>query len=147
MTVLTGWRAALAIVAALFVVAILLAAFFWLAVLASVIAAVAGFNLLLVPRIARRFRVSELVIVGALLVVLAAGGIVVGGPTAAAAGVVAWLVGVVGPRLALRKFRRRLDAAELRTQGSSPLIVDLERAPMGAGLTDDDAVVTFRRRQ
>jgi hypothetical protein len=145
MTVLTGWRAVLAIGAALLLLALLLMAFFWLAALGAVIAAVAAFNVLLVPRIARRLRVSELVIVGALLVVLAAGGWLVGGVTAAAAGVAAWLVGVVGPRVALRRFRRRLDAAELRTQRGGPLIVDLERAPMGAGLTDDDAVVTFRR--
>jgi hypothetical protein len=146
MTALSGWRAALVILAALVVVGLLLMAFFWLAALGAVIAAVAAFNVVLVPRIARRLRVPELVIVGALLVVLAAGGWLVGGLTAAAAGVVAWLVGVVGPRLVLRRFRRRLEVAELRAQRGRPVIVDLERAPVGAGLPDDDSIVTFRRR-
>ncbi len=145
MTVLSGWRATLAILAALVVVGLLVAAFFWLAMLASVIVAVAAFNVLAVPRLARRLHVSELVIVGALLVVLAAGGWLLGGPAALAAGVVAWLVGVVVPRLALRRFRRNLDAATLRAQGNRPFIVDLERAPMSAGLADDDSVITFRR--
>jgi hypothetical protein len=144
--VLTGWRATLAIVAVLVLLALLLVAFFWLAVLASVVAAVAAFNVLLVPRIARRLRIPEQAIVGGLLVILLGGGWLVGGPTAAAAGAVAWLVGVVGPRLVLRRFRRQLDAAELRAQSGRPLIVDLEPAPVGAGLADDDAVVTFRRR-
>jgi len=128
------------------VVGLLMAAFFWVAVLAAVIVAVAGFNVLAVPRLARRLRVSELVIVGALLAVLAVGGWLVGGPVAFAAGVAAWVVGVAVPRVVLRRFRRNLDAATLRAHGNSPLIVDLERAPVSAGLADDDAVVTFRRR-
>ncbi len=144
MTVVSGWRAALVILIALVVVGLLIAAFFWLAVLASVIVAVAGFNVLAVPRLARRVHVSELVIVGVLLPVLALGGWLLGGPVALAAGVAAWIVGVAVPRVVLRRFRRNLDAATLRAQGGSPLIVDLERAP--TGLADDDAVVTFRRR-
>jgi hypothetical protein len=146
MTVLSGWRAALVILAALVVVGLLLMAFFWLAALGAVIAAVAAFNIVLVPRIARRLRIPELVIVGGMLVILAGGGWLVGGLTAAAAGAVAWLVGVVGPRLALRRFRRRLETAELRAQSGRPVIVDLERAPVSSGLPDDDSVVTFRRR-
>jgi hypothetical protein len=146
-TVLSGWRAVLVILAALVVVGLLLTAFFWLAALGAVIAAVAAFNVVFVPRIARRLRVSELVIVGALLVVLAAGGWLLGGLAAAAAGTVAWLVGVVVPRLVLRRFRRQLEIAELRTQRDRPLVVDLERAPVGPGLPDDDSVVTFRRRE
>ena len=78
MTVLTGWRATLAIVAVLVLLAVLLVAFFWLAVLASVIAAVAAFNVLLVPRIARRLGIPELAIVGGLLVILLGGGWLVG---------------------------------------------------------------------
>jgi hypothetical protein len=143
-TVLSGWRAALAILVALLVVGLLMAAFFWLALLGAVIAAVAGFNVLAVPRLARWLHVSELVIVGVLLVVLAAGGWLVGGPPALAAGIVAWLVGVVAPRLLLRRFRKNLDAATLRAHGRNPLIVDLERAPMSAS-TADDSVITYRR--
>jgi hypothetical protein len=127
------------------VVGLLIAAFFWLAVLASVIVAVAGFNVLAVPRLARRLRVPEVAIVGVLLVVLAVGGWLVGGPVALAAGVAAWILGVAVPRIVLRRFRRNLDAATLRAQGNSPLIVDLERAPVSTGLADDDAIVTFRR--
>lgn len=145
MTVLSGWRAALLILAALVVVALLVMAFFWLAALGAVIAAVAAFNVVFVPRIARRLRVPELAIVGGLLVVLAGGGWLVGGLTAAAAGVVAWLVGVVGPRLVLRRLDRRLEIAESRAQRGRPVIVDLERAPVRAGLPDDDSVITFRR--
>ncbi|MBV9579240.1 MAG: hypothetical protein JO057_11695 [Chloroflexi bacterium] len=145
MKLLSGWRAALVVLVALVVVALLLTAFFWLAVVAGVIAGVAAFNLLAVPRLARRLRVPELAIVASLLVVLAVGGFLVGGPVAAAAGTVAWLVGVLGPRLVLRRFRQQLELAELRTQSGRPVVVDLERAPIGAGAADDDAVVTFRR--
>jgi len=147
MTVLSGWRATLAVLAALIVLGLLVMAFFWLAALVSVIVAVAAFNVLLVPRIARRVRVPELLIVGCLLVILGGGGWLVGGPTAAAAGIVAWLLGVLGPRLVLRRFRRSLESAELRAQRGRPLIVDLERAPMGAARADDDSIVTFRRPQ
>ena len=146
MTVLSGWRATLAVMAALVVLALLVMAFFWLAALAAIVAAVAAFNVLAVPRLSRRLHVSELVIVGGLLVLLAAGGWLVGGATAAAAGIVAWLLGVVVPRLVLRQFRRRLEIAELRAHRGRPLIVDLEAAPVGPGLTDDNPVVTFRRR-
>jgi hypothetical protein len=144
-TVVSGWRAALAIVVALLVVGLLIAAFFWLAMLAAVIVAVAAFNVLAVPRLARRLHVPEVGIVGALLACLAVGGWLLGGPVALAGGVVAWLLGVLVPRVALRRFRRNLDAATLRAQRGGPLIVDLERAPVSAGLADDDSVITFRR--
>ncbi|HEY2594775.1 MAG TPA: hypothetical protein VGK33_12820 [Chloroflexota bacterium] len=143
MTTLTGWRAALAIVAALVVIGLLIMAFFWLAVLASAIAAVAAFNVLAVPRLARRLHVPELAIVGALLVVLAAGGWLLGGPVAVAGGVAAWLIGVVVPRVVLRRYRQNLAV----THRGNGTIVDLERAPISAGASDDDSVVTYRRPQ
>jgi hypothetical protein len=139
-TTLTGWRAVLAILAALVVVGLLIMAFFWLAALAAVIAAVAAFNVLGVPRLARRLRVPELVLVGALLVVLTAGGLLLGGPVAAAGGIAAWVIGVLVPRLVLRRFRQNLEVA----QRGSGTIVDLERAPISAGASDDE-VVTYRR--
>ena len=147
MTVLSGWRAALAIVAALVVIGVLMAAFFWVAALAAVIVAVAGFNVLAVPRLARRLRVSELVIVGALLAVLAAGGWLLGGPVAFAGGVAAWIVGVAVPRVALRRSpsrpRRRYASARKAAVRSSSIS---NVRPCPPGLADDDAVVTFRRR-
>jgi hypothetical protein len=140
-TTLTGWRAGLAILAALVVVGLLIMAFFWLAALGAVIAAVAAFNMLAVPRLARRLRVPELVLVGGLLVVLAVGGLLLGGPVAAAGGIAAWVIGVLVPRVVLRRFRQNLEVA----QRGSGTIVDLERAPISAGSTDDDSVVTYRR--
>jgi hypothetical protein len=130
-----------AILAALVVVGLLILAFFWVAVLASAIAAVAAFNVLAVPRLARRLHVPELVIVGTLLVVLAAGGWLLGGPVAVAGGVVAWVIGVVVPRVILRRYRQNLEV----TQRGSATIVDLERSPISAGASDADAVVTYRR--
>ncbi len=105
--VFSGWRAAVWFVAALLVVSLLLAAVFWIGVVLAVLAAVGWFNLLLLPRLAARFRMSELLLAMGLLPLLAAGGLAMAGVSGVVAGCSVWAVGVALPRAILWRLRRR----------------------------------------
>jgi hypothetical protein len=106
--VFSGWRALLWLLAALLLVSLLLVAVFWIGVLLAVVAAVGWFNLLLLPRLAVRVRIPELVLAVALLPVLAAGGMALAGLSGVVAGCSVWVIGVALPRVALWRLRRRL---------------------------------------
>jgi hypothetical protein len=106
--VFSGWRAALWLLAALLIVGLVLTAVFWIALLLAVLAAVAWFNLLLLPSVAARLRTPELVLAIALLPVLAAGGLASAGLSGVVAGCSVWVVGVALPRAVMWRLRRRL---------------------------------------
>jgi hypothetical protein len=115
MTVITGWRAALVLVAAVLVLLLLLAAVFWLGIILAVLAVVAWFNLTLLPRVARGIHVPEPALAALLLPVLAAAGYWLNTTQGAIAGAAIWLFGVVAPRVALRRFRRRIGEIRVAT--------------------------------
>jgi hypothetical protein len=106
--VFSGWRAVLWLLAALLLVSVLLAAVFWIGVLLAVLAAIVWLNLILLPRVAARFRAPELVLAVALLPVLAAGGMALDGVGGVVVGSAGWAIGVALPRVVLWRLRRRL---------------------------------------
>lgn len=116
MTVLSGWRAALVILAVLVLLAVLLTAIFWLAIALAVLVAVAWFNWLLLPRLALRLRVPLLVLAVALLVPLAGLGYLASGMTGALEGGAIWLLGVAVPRALLWRYRGRLASRTAERQ-------------------------------
>jgi hypothetical protein len=107
--VVTGWRAALLIVVGLIIVAALLIALFWLGLGLAALAAVVWFNLVLLPRLAARSRIPELVLAAALMPLLAGAGLALAGTGGLVAGCAIWLLGVALPRALLWRFRRRLE--------------------------------------
>lgn len=106
--VISGWRAALWVVVGLVIVSLVLAAVFWIGVLLAAVALVGWFNLLVLPRVARRLRAPQLVLAIALLPLLAAAGFVLAGLSGVLAGGAVWTVGVALPRAVLWRLRGRL---------------------------------------
>jgi hypothetical protein len=106
--VFSGWRAAVLLVAALLVLSLLLAAVFWIGVLLAIVAAVGWLNLLLLPRLATRVRLPELVLAVGLLPVLGVAGLLLAGGGGVVAGGSVWVLGVALPRAVLWRLRRRL---------------------------------------
>jgi hypothetical protein len=109
MVPVSGWRAAILVIAALVVVALLLTALFWLGVLLVTIAACVWFNLALLPRVSARTRIPQLILAAALLPILAAIGYGLAGTAGVIGGSLVWLFGIAVPRAALWRFSRRLD--------------------------------------
>jgi hypothetical protein len=107
--VLTGWRAALVLIVGLVLVAVLLTALFWFGLVLAALGAVVWFNLVLLPRLAARLRVPELVLAAALVPVLAAAGLAVAGTSGLLVGCSIWVLGVALPRALLWRYRRRLE--------------------------------------
>ena len=103
-----GWRAALIVVTVLVLIALVLAAIFWLALAVAAVLAVAWFNLLLLPRIAARLHIPQLVLAIALIVVLTGAGFLLAGIPGAIEGAAIWLLGVATPRAVMWRLRRRL---------------------------------------
>jgi hypothetical protein len=112
---LTGWRAFVAIIVAVVIVALLLTALFWLGVLLVTLAAVAWFNIFLLPSVSARTRIPPLVLALALLPILAAIGYGLGGTVGLIGGSAVWAVGVALPRAALLRLRRRSVDRQLTT--------------------------------
>jgi hypothetical protein len=106
--VITGWRGALIGLAALVIIGLVLAAIFWLALALAAVLVVAWFNLLLLPRLAARLHLPELVLGIALIVVLTGMGFLLAGVTGALEGAAVWLLGVAAPRAVMWRLRRRL---------------------------------------
>jgi hypothetical protein len=102
MTRISGWRAipvALIAAAAFLVLATLL---FWVAVAAAVAIGLVAFQVVLLPRLARRLGLPPLLLVLVLLPICAlAGWLAVGEATGPLAGAAAWAILVAAPRLAL----------------------------------------------
>jgi hypothetical protein len=120
----SGWRALVWLLIGLLVIGLLLTVLFWAGVLLAVIAAAAWFNLVLLPRVAARLRMNQLVLVIALLPVLGGGGLALGGLNGLAAGGVVWLAGVALPRGLMWRLRRRLGRARGSTQMSRVRVID-----------------------
>lgn len=106
---LSGWRASVAIIAALVIVALLLTALFWLGVLLATLAAVAWFNVFLLPSVSARTRIPQLILALALLPILAAIGYGLAGTVGLIGGSAVWALGVAIPRAALWRLSRRVD--------------------------------------
>jgi hypothetical protein len=104
----SGWRAILIMLTALVAVALLLTALFWLGVLLAALAAVAWFNIFLLPGVSVRTRIPELLIAAALLPIAAALGLGLAGTGGLIGGCAVWLLGVAVPRGLLWQMRRRL---------------------------------------
>jgi len=117
----SGWRATIILVAGLVVLALLLTALFWLGILLAVLAAVAWFNIFLLPRLAYRTRIPELVLAVALLPISAAAGLGLAGTSGIVAGCSIWVLGVALPRVVMWRLRRRLSR---RTRLSSSRVID-----------------------
>jgi tellurite resistance protein TehA-like permease len=109
MIALSGWRGAMVVVTALVVLALLLTALFWLGVLLAALAAVAWFNLFLLPSLSARSRIPEWILALVLLPMVAAAGLVLGGSGGLVAGCVLWILGVALPRTVRWRLRRRLE--------------------------------------
>ena len=107
--VLTGWRAALVLIVGLVLVAVLLTALLWLGLVLVALGVVVWFNLVLLPRLAARARVPELVLAAALVPLLAAVGLAVAGTSGVLVGCSIWVLGVALPRALLWRYRRRLE--------------------------------------
>lgn len=117
---LSGWRAAVVVAITLLVLAVLLTALFWLGVLVAALAVVAWFNIFLLPNIAWRSHIPELVLAVALLPIMAAAGLGLAGTTGVIGGSGLWLLGVAFPRGLIWRLRRRVrhhlsNSQELRT--------------------------------
>jgi hypothetical protein len=125
--VLTGWRAAVILILGLVLVAVFLTALFWLGLALAALGVLAWFNLVLLPRLAVRTRVPELVLAAALVPVLAAVGLMLAGPTGVIAGCSIWVLGVALPRALLWRYRRRLEQQRQVDPGLHPVrIIDTE---------------------
>jgi hypothetical protein len=111
----SGWLATLVVIAALVVVALLLTALFWLGIILAALAAVIWFNFFVLPKIATRTRIPQLVLAAALLPIAAAVGLGLAGTSGAIAGATVWLLGVALPRALLWRMRRRLRQAQIHT--------------------------------
>jgi hypothetical protein len=116
MTVLSGWRGALVILAGLVLFALLLTAILWLAIALGVLLGVAWFNWMLLPRVATRLHIPLLALAIALLVPLAGLGYLASGITGALEGAVIWLLGVAVPRALLWRFRGRVRSRSAERQ-------------------------------
>jgi hypothetical protein len=130
--VITGWRAAVVLVIGLLLIALLVTALFWVAILLAALGAVAWFNMRLLPDIARRVRVRELVLAAALLPVLALAGLALAGSSGIIAGCSVWLVGVALPRGLLRYMLRRAERqrqANLDARLHPVRIIDIPHTP------------------
>jgi hypothetical protein len=103
----TGWRATALVLLALVVVALLLTALFWIGVLIAALAVVAWFNIFLLPSIAFRTRIPQLLLALALLPIAAAAGLGLAGTGGLVAGCAIWVLGVALPRAALWRLRKR----------------------------------------
>jgi hypothetical protein len=106
--VVSGWRAALIVLAAIVLVGLVLTALFWLAVIFAVLLAVLGLNLVVLPRIAHRTRIPTVVLGLIFLIALVGGGYLLGGIPGAVEGIVIWLLGVAAPRVVLWRLRQRM---------------------------------------
>jgi hypothetical protein len=107
--VLTGWRAALVLIVGLVLVALFLTALFWIGLVLAAVGVLVWFNLVLVPRLAARSRVPELVLAAALVPLLAAAGLALAGTSGLIVGCSIWVLGVALPRALLWRYRRRLE--------------------------------------
>jgi hypothetical protein len=107
--VLTGWRAALVLIVGLVLAALLLTALFWIGLGLAALGVVVWFNLLLLPRLATRTRIPELVLAAALMPLLGAAGLAVAGTTGLIVGCSIWVLGVALPRALVWRYRRRLE--------------------------------------
>jgi hypothetical protein len=112
--VVTGWRAAVALLIVLAVVVLLVAIALWVAIALGVIAAVLWLNLVLLPRLARRLHMPGLALELICLPLLGGAGWLLGGPTWAALAALTWLAGIGLPRLAGRRLRARMRSAAQR---------------------------------
>jgi hypothetical protein len=112
---LSGWRAipvALAATAAFLLLAALL---FWVAVAAAVAIGLVAFQIVLLPRLARRLQLAPLLFVLLLLPLCALGGwLAVGEATGPLAGAAAWALLVAAPRVALDQAGRWLGRRAAR---------------------------------
>lgn len=113
-TKLAGWRGALWAVLALVTLMLLLSALFWIGIGLAVLAVVAWFNLLALPRIGARLHIPQLVLAALMLPLLAALGFGLDGVTGLAGGCGLWLIGVALPRAALWRARHRLGSTARR---------------------------------
>ena len=125
--VLTGWRAALVLIVGLVLVVVLLTALFWLGLVLAALGVVVWFNLVLLPRLAARLRLRELVLAAALVPVLAAVGLAVAGISGVLVGCSIWVLGVALPRALLWRYRRRLERQRQVDPSLHPVrIIDTE---------------------
>ncbi|MBV9173761.1 MAG: hypothetical protein JOZ81_27165 [Chloroflexi bacterium] len=104
---LSGWRAALWGVLALITLMLLLSALFWIGMALAVLAVVAWFNLVILPRIGGRLHVSQLVLAALLLPLLGGIGYIFDGVAGVGGGCALWVIGVALPRAALWRARKR----------------------------------------
>ncbi len=107
--VISGWRAALGVVAGLVILSLLFAAVFWIGVLLAALALAGWFNLFLLPSLALRLRIPQLAVAIALLPVLGIGGLALGGVSGVVAGCSVWILAMALPRVVLWYLRRRLS--------------------------------------
>jgi len=110
--VISGWRAGVVLAVGLVLACLLVFALFWVGVLLVACGVVAWFNLMLLPRVARRLRVPEMALAIGLLPLLGIVGFVVGAVSGLAAGIAIWAIGVALPRGLVRYLRRRRLAQE-----------------------------------
>jgi hypothetical protein len=109
--VVSGWRAAVAVLVVLAVVALLVAIAVWVAIALGVVGAVLWLNLVLLPRLSRRLRAPGLVLELICLPAFGGAGWLLGGATGAALGALAWLAGIGLPRLVGWRLRARIRTA------------------------------------
>jgi hypothetical protein len=109
--VISGWRAAVAVVIGLVVLALLIAVALWVAISLAILGAVLWLNVVVLPRLSRRLRVPRIVLDLICLPVLAGAGWLLNGPTGAVLGALAWLTGIVVPQLVGRRLIARMTTA------------------------------------
>src|SRR5687768_14308201 len=99
---ISGWRAIPVALVATAVLLLLAALLFWVAVAVAVAIGLVAFQLVLLPRVARRLGIAPLLIVLVLLPICVLGGwLAVGEATGPLAGAAAWAALIAAPRLAL----------------------------------------------
>jgi hypothetical protein len=117
------WRTSLLVISALVLLALLLTALFWLGLLLAALALVAWFNIFLLPRVAFRSRIPELLLAAALLPIAAAIGLWLAGTGGLVAGCTVWVLGVASPRVVMWRLRRRFSRS-LATDPRGTRIID-----------------------
>jgi hypothetical protein len=107
----TGWQALVLILFAAAVGLAIVLALLWAAAVLAVLGFVLWLNVGVIPRLARRLRVSRWVLDLLLLVVLCATGWLINSATGAVAAALIWLLGIGAPRAFGLWLRRRVRAA------------------------------------